>query len=497
MTTASISSRSTKALIWSAGGAAGKVTGQLLVQITLARILSPVEFGQYAAVLAVFGLGFVLADGGFGSALIQKKVLRSADVSLALGWSLILASGIAGLIIVLAPWLAHLFGDASLVPLFRVCAILVPIQIISNLSSSLLRRDLHMRGIQIIHLIAYVVCFGGVAITLALGGWGVWSLVGGFIAQTFFSLVATYLISKHTLRPSLRGDPALIHFGLKSLATELTNWSMDNLDRFLIGKFWGLYSLGLYSVAFSLSKAPSGIMVSAAQSIAFSSAARLHDNPAAVRTGFLVVLSAIALATLPLFALVALESSTVLRIVYGAKWVMAAPYMEALAMTIPVMSMGAITAAILRGGGAIGVELRILMVAGVVLFSGLLLLQGASLAVAVWVIPLAYLVRLLLLLVVIRNRLDLHIADLLMPFRGALTLTVAGVCTIALVNALAHIMAISLGVLPLLAGGCAIVLLLAFRFTWLLGDPLAKMIREKFSTGRLGTAVVWLERGRK
>ena len=88
-----------------------------------------------------------------------------------------------------------------------------------------------------------------------------------------------------------------------------------------------------------------------AQSIAFASASRLHGDLAAVRKGFLVVLAAIALATLPLFTLVALESATVLHIVYGAKWVEAAPYMTALAFSIPFISMGAITAAILRGTG--------------------------------------------------------------------------------------------------------------------------------------------------
>ena len=152
MTTDSISTRSTKAFFWGIGGAVGKVAGQLLVQITLARILDPVTFGQFAAVIAVFGLGYTLADGGFGSALIQKKEMNSADVSLALGWSLMFAGAIAVLIVLLAPFLARQFGDASLEALFRVCAILIPIQIVSNISSSLLRRELHMRGIQIIQI---------------------------------------------------------------------------------------------------------------------------------------------------------------------------------------------------------------------------------------------------------------------------------------------------------------------------------------------------------
>ncbi|MHB1098286.1 MAG: oligosaccharide flippase family protein [Burkholderiales bacterium] len=470
--------------------------GQLVVQITLARILNPVAFGQYAAILMVFGLGFVLAEGGFGSALIQKKEMSAADVSLALGWSLVFASLMALLIILLAPLLAHQFGDMSLEPMFKVCALLIPFQIVSNLSSSLLRRNLHMKGIQIIQLIAYIVCFGGVSTTMAIMGWGVWSLVGGFAAQTVFSLVATYSISRHTLRPRLSGDREMIHFGLKSLATELTSWSMDNLDRFLIGKFWGLYSLGLYSVAFNLSKAPSGLLVSATQRIAFASAARLQGDLVAVRKGFLVVLAAIALATLPIFALVSLESATVLHIVYGAKWVKAAPYMAALAISIPLISMGAITAAILRGTGGVGTELRILIIAAAVLLSGFLILHNTSLTVAVWVVPLAYFVRFLLLLAVIRDRLELQTADVLASFRGSFVLTAAGICVAVLVHGLPPLTAMNMDVMPFLAGCSAIGLLLAYRFTWVLGIPLAAMVRTRFSSGRLGPIIVWLERGK-
>lgn len=496
MSSDSVSSRSTIALLWGVGGSVGKIAGQLLVQITLARILDPVAFGQYAAVLAVVGLGYILADAGFGSALVQKEKLDSSDISLALGWSLLFASTLALLMIVLAPLLAHQFGDASLEPMFQACALLIPFQIVLNLSSSLLRRELHMRGMQIIQVISYTVFFGGVATTLAILGWGVWSLVAGFAAQTLFSLLATYSLARHTLRPRLSGDRSLIYFGLKSLGNELTNWSMDNLDRFLVGKLWGVFSLGLYSVAFNLSKAPSGLLISTAQSIAFASASRLNGNIAAVRKGFLVVMAAIALATLPAFALVAFESETVLHIVYGTKWIKAAPYMTALALSIPLLSMGAITAAILRGTGAVGTELAITVISAIVLFGSFLILRGESLTVAVWTVPLAYLVRFTLLVAAIKNRLQLHITDLLSAFRGPFVLALAGVFVTALLHDLPQVASIGMGIVPPLAGCCAIVLLLLTRFTWFLGSPLSTMIREKFSTGRLGSTIAWLERGK-
>ena len=492
----SISSRSTRALTWGVAGAIGKVVAQLMVQITLARLLDPLAFGQYTAVLLVYGLGYNIADGGFGSALIQKKELHTGDVSMALGWSLLSAIVISLLIIACSDTFAHLMGDATLALIFKVCALLIPFQVVSNISSSLLRRELHMRGIQIIQFLAYFVFFGGLATALALMGYGVWSLVAGFAAQTVFSLVATYWLARHTLRPRLQGDSTLVHFGLKSMATELTGSAMDTVDRLLVGKFWGIYSLGLYSVAYNLSKAPVALLLSTAQSITFASTARLHGNWSAVRKGYLIVLSAVVLTTLPVFTLAAFESGTVLHIIYGQKWIKAAPYMTALALTVPLISMCAVTAAILRGSGQVGQELRGTMISTVALIAGFLLLQHESLVVAVWSVPLSYLLRFLILQDTIRHRLGLHFSDLILACRGALVMSATGLCMAVLVRSSLQTTAGGLDALPLLAGCCAIAGLLMLRFNWLLGAPLAEMVRQKFSAGPFGPALDWLQRGR-
>lgn len=481
-----VASRSTTALLWSVAGAVGKIGGQLLVQITLARILGPEAFGQFAVLLAVLSLGATLADCGFGAALIQKKEITDADVSLALGWSLSIAVVLAALVCLAAPWLAQQFGDASLYWMFTASAVLIIPQALGNLSTNLLTRELKMKGIQVIHVISYVFCFGAVATTLALLGWGGWSLVIAYATQTIFKVVATYAICRHTLRPRLRGDAALIRFGLKSLVNDLSTWTMENMDRFLIGRLWGIYAVGLYSVAFNLAKAPSGILVMASQSIAFSSAARLQNDIAALRKGFQVVISAVALASIPLFAMVALESSAVLHIVYGAKWLQATPYMTALALTVPLIALGSITAALLRGTGAVGTELQVQVLTAIVFFGGLISLKNMSLAIAVWIVPVAYLVRLILFLLAIHRRLKHSISDTLTPFRGAAVLSLVGVGTVSATHMSNLAASNSFAALPLLLGCLVCALVLIIRFSWLLGPTLSDLARIRLQSGQLG-----------
>ncbi len=489
---ASISERSTTALLWGAGGAIAKIAAQLLVQVTLARILDPHTFGEFAILMALVGLSGVVTNCGFGSALIQKSELVASDVGLALGWSMLIALGLAVIISLAAPGIAELFGDPSLVWMLRAIAVaLIPLTL-ANLYSSLLHRELRMKSIQLIHMIAYTIVFGGIATTLALLGWKGWSLVIAYTAQVIFTLAVTFAICRYPLRLQLSGDRRFVHFGLKSLATELTNWSTENADRFLVGRFWGLSPLGLYSVAFNLSKAPAGLMVTAVQNIAFASAARLQDNAAAVRKGFLVVLSAVALVSLPAFTLVALESATVLRVVYGTKWLDAAPYMTALALAIPVISLGTISAAILRGMGSVGAEFRVQFVTATAFLGGFVILSTRSLALAVWIVPLAYLCRLTWLLILLRKRLGLGIAEILATFRGALVLTAVGVGVATMARLLPGATSLGMGTLPIVCASLAIASLLVAGFPWLLGDPLTAIVRARLSEGRLGPFVVWL-----
>lgn len=471
-----ITARSLRALAWGAGGGAGRVLAQLAVQVTLARLLDPMVFGQYAAVLVVIGFGYILADGGFGSALMQKKDLTDDDIAQALGWCLLLGLVVAVVVVVAAPWLAVQFGNEALTPVFRVCAAWVPLLALTNISASLLRRDLHLKGTQIIQLVGYTVGFGGVAAAGAVGGLGVWSLVAGFSAQTAFALVATYWIRPHALRVCLRGDRALVTFGAKSLATDVAGWAMDNLDRALVGKFWGVQPLGLYSVSYNLSKAPIGFFMAAAQGVAFTAAARLQDNRADLRDKFRFTLAAAGFLTVPLFTLVALQSAAVLGMVYGEKWLPAAPYMSALAAAIPAVSLGMLAGGVLRGLGYVGRQLCIQVLAVVVLVGGFVALRDLPLATVVWLVPAAYGLRLVLTLYAVCRGIDLSLRELAAVARGPLLLSALGAAVCLAVRDLAPAGDWAMGLVPLAAGGAAMLAALGVRGRWFLGTQLAHTV---------------------
>jgi PST family polysaccharide transporter len=416
--------RSFQAVIWNYIGAGGKVIAQLVIQIWLARMLGPEVFGQYTAVLVVIGFGWLFADSGMGSALVQKEQITDDDVGYALGWVLLLSMISGILVMVLSPYIAVALGEPKLAIPLMVCGPIIVLQAMSNLGVSLMQRDLDMKKCQMIQLSAYAIGFGLIALVLAYLGAGVWSLVIGFLFQTLIVLVFSYAAVQHTLRPRLRGDAGLRSFGLGVLGTNLANWGIENLDRFLVGRQWGIAALGAYAAASNLSRVPTSLLVSSVQSVAFSSASRVQADHDRIRRGYISIVSLTALITFPLSAALSLKAEFVIHLLYGDRWNDAVPLFSTFCIAVPLYVLLSITGPTLWAIGAVAREFKIQLFCAVALFVGLVLLAGHPLVVAIWLIPCIYFMRFALVYLVLARRIELSHMSTFRSLTGGLILAV-------------------------------------------------------------------------
>lgn len=414
-----------RALRWVGIGAVARAVSQLAVQITLARLLGPEAFGQFALVVTLIGLGFMLADLGLGTALIQKPELQAADVSFALGWMTLAALAWGGVLIALAPQWSRLLGAEETASMSVLAAVVVLLMTWRNVSWSLLRRDIRFRASQLIDAVGYLFIFGGVSVGLALNGWGAWSMLIGLSCQVLFSLAATYAICRHTLRMQLSGDGGLLRFGLGALGNDLVAWTANSLDRVMIGRNWGMDALGFYATASNLVRAPMTLAVESLQGLIFASSSRMQEDRAALGRGFLLGASALMVVTVPSMMLVALEARQLIVLVYGNAWLPAAPLMAALALCVPGIALAALSSSVLRGTGAVGTEFRLQAAGSLLLLGGLLGLAGWPLVQAIWWVTVIALLRAAVLAGAVLVRLQLRVADLARACRGAVLLATA------------------------------------------------------------------------
>ena len=164
------------ATLWSASDALSRQGVQFITTLVLARLLTPADFGLVAMLAVFVGVTAVLADGGFSAALIQRQDVDHADEStvfwcnLAAGSTLALLLGFAG------PWFADFYREPRLAAMAWVMSLVVLASAAGTIHFALLGKQLDFRTQALAGGVASLLS-AGVAIAMALAGYGVWALV--------------------------------------------------------------------------------------------------------------------------------------------------------------------------------------------------------------------------------------------------------------------------------------------------------------------------------
>ncbi len=171
----SLKSRSIQAAIWSGADVFMRQGMQFVVGVTLARLLSPEEFGTIALLYLFTGIASVFIDGGFSSALVKHQTASAIDESTVFWINLGMGAMAALALWLSAPWIANLFGYPVLIPLTTILAISLFLNALGSIHLVLFNKRLDFKKPMMISGVSSAIS-GAVAIVLAIKGFGVWAL---------------------------------------------------------------------------------------------------------------------------------------------------------------------------------------------------------------------------------------------------------------------------------------------------------------------------------
>jgi PST family polysaccharide transporter len=324
--TVSLASQTTLAAQWRFTGAVAGAASQLVVGVILAHLLTPSDFGVLALAFFIIGLARPLGDLGVGNAVVQRTVLTERHVRTAFTFSTLMGLAVAAGIVVVAPLGAAALRNPQVTPILRGLGVSYAFGGTAAVAGALLRRRMDFKRQALIDTGTYVIGYGGVSISMALLGYGVWSLVWGNLVQSLLSSVLVLLASRHSLQPLLArcelGE--LLHFGLGASASGVVNYVALNVDNFVVGRWLGAASLGLYSRAYNLMNLPSAYSAVVMSSVLFPAFAQVQAEPARLRRGYLLITQLTAMIAAPAMVTLAIAAPHLLRSVYGPQWIGAA-----------------------------------------------------------------------------------------------------------------------------------------------------------------------------
>lgn len=309
------------AMMWTSSAQIVVQLTQIVVNIVLARLLFPKDFGLAGMAMTFMTVVLSTSEIGFGSAIVQAK--KISDKQLSTYFWLNLAIGILCFIltILFAPLIASVFGDTDLQPMIRVVSIVFLFQAFGVIQSSLLSKKMDFKSLSIANVLGvFIYCI--IAITLAVLKFNAWSLVIAGIAQSIVYTLVVWLFGKW--RPirefDLKSIKDLFIYGINLWGGNISWQLSQNVDYFIIGKILGPSALGYYTISFKMADLIRNRIVSIVSTVAFPALSLIQDDTEHFKRAYLSLTRYVALVVYPIMTVLLLYSSVLIPIVYGAKW---------------------------------------------------------------------------------------------------------------------------------------------------------------------------------
>jgi O-antigen/teichoic acid export membrane protein len=312
-------------------GQAVKFVLTLASMAVLARILTPEDFGLIAMATVVIGFTSVFKDMGLSMATVQRTDVRHSQVS-TLFWLNVGASvAIAVVTAAAAPVLAWFYKEPRVTAVTVVLATSVLVGGFAIQHQALLRRQMRFGALAFVE-IASLAAGTAAAIASALAGHGYWALV---VLQVVREAAATGLVwMMCRWRPDrpVRGSGvrSLVTFGAHLSGFNVLTYVARNIEKMLIGWYWGAGPVGLYNNADRILLLPIQQINTPLTSVAVPALSRIQKEPdryrAYYRRGVLLTVTA----AMPIVAFLFVAAEKAVLVFLGGQWVDAVPIFRAL-----------------------------------------------------------------------------------------------------------------------------------------------------------------------
>jgi O-antigen/teichoic acid export membrane protein len=255
--------------------------------------------------------------------------------------NLVIGLVLSALIIPLAPFVADYFRDPQVIPVLRWMGVSFIINALGSVHTNWLVRDLDYRR-KLVPELGGALIKGVISIGMAILGYGVWSLVFGQIAGAVASVILVWIILPWRPRLTLDRNVAgsLMKFGASVTIIDVITQITDNLDYVIVGRFFGLVPLSIYTLAYRL---PEMLLIGnlwVMGGVVFPAFSSIQDRPEKLRRGFLASVRLVELIAVPICLGLLIAADPIVRVFFGDQWLEAIPVLRVLALYAWVYSLG-------------------------------------------------------------------------------------------------------------------------------------------------------------
>lgn len=356
-----------------------------LFGIFLLRLLSPSDYGKIAMLTVFANLASTLQESGFMAALCNLRQPTDRDYNAVFWFNILMGGSLYLLLYLCAPLIADFYNDPDLLWLSRYMFLGFFITSFGTVQRAWLFRNMMNKQTCIIAVVSLVVS-NVVGILMAWLGYAFW----GLATQSLLFVTCMVLMNWYysPWRPSMYVDlrPAWQMFGFSSklLLTNIVNTLSSNAFSFLLGKFYGAHSAGVYGNARKwddmCSSSINGMLTGVAQPVM----AQVSGDKERIRQVFRKMLRFVSFVSFPCMFGIGLISREFLLIFTGPKWEESAYLLSLLSIYGAVFPLLTLYGQMVISQGKSNINMYSTMALSILILLGLVLLHSWGLYVMVF-----------------------------------------------------------------------------------------------------------------
>lgn len=275
----SLASSAARGAVIMLSGQGMRILLQFLGVVTLARLLTPHDYGLLAIVVVLVGVGEIFRDFGLSSAAVRSPKLSRAQSSNLFWINSAIGVLLGALLFAIAGPLATAFGQEEVRGIARAMAAVFLLNGATTQLRALLVRALRFRWLAGTDVLAAALALA-VALLGALAGWEYWALVAQQITQALVVLIGVALGVGRPPGLPRRGVPmrSFLRFGGNLVLSQLVTYATGNVDTAVVGFAYGASPLGLYNRAYQVVVTPLSQIQSPITQVAIPILSRIQDD---------------------------------------------------------------------------------------------------------------------------------------------------------------------------------------------------------------------------
>ena len=350
------------ALRWSIGARMATLVIGWAATLVVIRLLHPEDYGLMALVMVVITFATLFNELGASAVIVRTPNLSDNEIGSIQGLVAALNLSLAAAVFFVAPLVSAFYG-ADITALLRTASLLFVAYSIGIVQEALLIRAMNFKARALVETTAQL-AHAAVTLTLALNGFGVWSLVLGLIVARMMKALGFLMLVPQRFPWRLVPGELRRHLAYcgSLTAQRLLYWLPDNVTTAAIGILAGPAKLGLFAVGKDLALLPLGKFGASLNEVGFATYSRAQAKVNGIKHSLEKSIAFVSFCLVPYAIVAAAIVPVAVPVVLGKQWILVIPIIQLILIAMPFRALNTQVLSAINAAGLARVGLQVQLV---------------------------------------------------------------------------------------------------------------------------------------